>query len=87
MRKIITKFTPLPPFPRKLEESLNKGVYNSKLMNDFLKAHIKDTTEREHPTKTEYKILRLQIVERLTSLGVVGAQSYSVSVLFIEITI
>lgn len=79
MGQVITKSTPLPPFPDTLTESLKKGIYNTMAINQFFKKHIKFVTGDEYPTKSEYKILADQFETRLTELGIKNANRLRVS--------
>ncbi|XP_034236313.1 uncharacterized protein LOC117642340 [Thrips palmi] len=70
----ITPFVPLPPFPKSLQQSINKGlVYvhqrHTQKINDFLKAHILNITKGLYITKREYQVLRTQVVNRLKSMN------------------
>lgn len=83
---LITKFTPLPPFPQKLRSSLEKGVYDSQLMNAFLKEFVEDHKKRPDAPpntslkKSEYKELGDKVVNRLKSMNFENADSYVVNI-------
>lgn len=83
----ITERIPLPAFDTKLREKLEKGILDVKLMNSFLKNHVKTVTGDEYPTRTEYRILGDQVVSQMRRMGVVNAEGFKVRVLFPNISL
>ncbi|XP_034245755.1 uncharacterized protein LOC117647890 [Thrips palmi] len=78
--KWITRSTPLPPFPKKLKQSFESGIYDTRALNKFLKDHVENVTGVTSITKGEYKILGEQVSNRFKAMKLINAEGYSLKV-------
>ncbi|XP_034255599.1 uncharacterized protein LOC117653801 [Thrips palmi] len=79
---VITKATPLPEFPKALKGSLERGIYNTRQMNAFLKSHVANISKdrKGQITKAEYKNLSVQVTNRFASMNFAHADTYRLKI-------